>query len=455
MAMGKNIFYFVLFFLITLAGGFIFYIYYQETYVKLQTDLISVSVDNEYWTSGDVKVTVEYQNKDIKIKSYSFDGGKNWQDTNEYTVTENQELEIMLRTENGKKSKILPYLIENIDKDEPSIEVQDVIYVARGTTFSFENRYKVTDTTSGIRGKVQFSPSIIDTSVLGTIPVQVSVYDKAMNTSSKKFMIEVLEPNDPHLQEYNPDGTISVKGLTLSTTRTSLVKGTSMKVEAIVKPNKATNKNVIWTTSNETVATVDQIGTITAINSGSATITATTEDGHKSSDIRVTVTNQKVEVTKIELDRTTDVVTSNYGTITLTATVSPENATDPSVKWNSSNPSVAIVTDGVVRVRGEGTTSITATTSNGKVATYILTVVDNYTFQVKEVRMETGELMGYTIKIYQNGVDITKDVVAITDPFTARNEKKADEIEITMGNYSLLKDSIVFNYKSKKYTAKK
>lgn len=125
MAMGKNIFYFVLFFLITLAGGFIFYIYYQETYVKLQTDLISVSVDNEYWTSGDVKVTVEYQNKDIKIKSYSFDGGKNWQDTNEYTVTENQELEIMLRTENGKKSKILPYLIENIDKDEPSIEVQD------------------------------------------------------------------------------------------------------------------------------------------------------------------------------------------------------------------------------------------------------------------------------------------------------------------------------------------
>lgn len=69
--------------------------------------------------------------------------------------------------------------------------------------------------------------------------------------------------------------------------------------------------------------------------------------------------------------------------------------------------------------------------------------------------METGELMGYTIKIYQNGVDITKDVVAITDPFTARNEKKADEIEITMGNYSLLKDSIVFNYKSKKYTAKK
>lgn len=453
--MGKNIFYFVLFFLITIAGGFIFYIYYQENYIKLQTDLISVSVDNEYWTSEDVSVTVDYQNKNIKIASYSFDGGKNWQESNSYTVTENQELAIMLKTENGKKSKILPYRIENIDREVPTIEMQDVIYVAKGSNFTFDNKYKVTDTTSGIRGKVQFKPSIIDTSSLGTVQVQMSVLDRAMNTSSKSFVIEILEPNDPHLKDRNPDGTVSVKGLSLSTTKTSLVKGTSMKVEAIVKPTNATNKKVLWKTSNETVATVDATGVITAINSGSATITATTEDGSKSSDIRVTVTNQKIEVTKIELDRVSDSVTTNYGTITLTATVLPENATDPSVKWNSTNPSVAIVVDGVVRIRGEGTTQITATTSNGKVATYTLTVVDNYTFQVKEVRMDTGELMGYTVKIYQNGVDITKEVTAITDPFTVRNDGKKEEIEITMGNYSLLKDTLNFNYRSKKYTAKK
>ena len=453
--MGKNIFYTVLFFLITIAGGFIFYIYYQETYVKLQTDLISVSTNNEYWTAEDVEITVEYQNKDIKIQSYSFDGGKNWQESNTYTATENQELEIMLKSENGKKSKALSYRVENIDKEDPKIEVQDVIYVAKGSIFSFDNKYKVEDTTSGIRGKVQFKPSIIDTSELGTVQVQMTVLDKAMNTSSKNFTIEILEPTDPHLKEHNPDGTVSVTGLTLSATKVSLVKDTSMKVEAIVKPAKATNKKVIWKTSNETVATVDENGIIKAINSGSATITAITEDGNKASDIRVTVTNQKIEVTKIVLDRTTDTVTTNYGTITLTVTVSPENATDPSVRWNSSNPSVAIVTDGLVRIRGEGTTSITATTSNGKVATYILTVVDNYTFQVKEIRMETGELMGYTIKIYQNGLDITKEVTAITEPFTVRNDRKNDEIEITMGNYSLLKDTINFNYKSKKYTARK
>ena len=106
-------------------------------------------------------------------------------------------------------------------------------------------------------------------------------------------------------------------------------------------------------------------------------------------------------------------------------------------------------------MRGEGTTTITATTSNGKVATYILTVVDNYTFQIKEVRMETGELMGYSVKVYQNGVDITKNVTAITDPFTARNDKRQDEIAITTSNYSLIKDKISFQYKTKMYTASK
>lgn len=455
MAMKRNVFYFVLFFLITLAGGFIFYIYYQEAYVKLQTDLISISLNNEYWTAEDVEITVDYLNKDIKIKNYSFDGGKTWQEENKFVATENQVLEIMLKAENGKKSKAVFYRVENIDKESPTIEVQDVIYVAKGADFSFNNKYKVTDNTSGIRGKVQIKPSVVDTSELGAIPVQITVVDKAMNTSSKKFTIEVLNPNDPHLKEVNDDGTISVTGLSLSSTRTSLVKGTSVKVEAIVKPAKATNKKVIWKTSNESVATVDESGTITGVNSGSATITATTEDGEKSSDIRVTVTNQKIEVTKIELDRTSDTVTTSYGTITLTATVSPENATDPSVRWNSSKPNVAIVVDGVVRVRGEGTTTITATTSNGKVATYILTVVDNYTFQIKEVRMETGELMGYSVKIYQNGVDITKSVTAVTDPFTARNDKKQDEIAITTSNYGLIKDKISFQYKNKIYTASK
>ena len=113
--MRKNIFYSVIFFLMTLVGGFIFYIYYQEAYIVLKTDLISITLDNEYWTSEDVVVSVDYQNKDIKIDSYSFDGGKNWQSSNQFTASDNQELQIMLKTNNGRKSKVVPYRVENIE----------------------------------------------------------------------------------------------------------------------------------------------------------------------------------------------------------------------------------------------------------------------------------------------------------------------------------------------------
>lgn len=436
----------------TLVDGFIFYIYYQEAYIVLKTDLISITLDNEYWTSEDVVVSVDYQNKDIKIDSYSFDGGKNWQSSNQFTASDNQELQIMLKTNNGRKSKVVPYRVENIDKDNPEIEVDDIFYVAQGTPFTFDNKYKVKDSTSGIRGKVQFEPSFIDTTEIGSYQVRVSVVDKALNSDSKRFTVEVLDPKDPHLKDLTEGGTIPVTGLTLSATRLSLVKGSTTKVEAIVKPSRASNKKVTWLSTNENVATVKD-GVITALKPGSSTIRATTVDGEKSSDIRLIVTDQKVEVTKIELDRDSDTVTTAYGSITLVATISPENATDTSVRWSSTNPNVAIVdAKGTITIRGEGVTEIRATTSNNKVASYFLTVTDNYTFQVKEFRTETGELMGYTIKIYQNGVDITNQVTAIMEPFTAQNNGRENEISITMGNYALLKDSIVF-MKGKKYTA--
>lgn len=451
----KNIFYFVVFLFLMVSGGFMFYIYYQETYVKLDSELVSISVDNEYWTTEDVVVTVDYQNKDIKVSKYSFDGGKTWQKENQYTVTENKALKIVLKTSNGKKSEVIPYLVENIDREAPIIQVQDVIYVVQGSAFTFDGKYTVTDSTSGIRGEVQIEPSAIDTSAISSYEVEISAVDKAYNSDTKKILVEVLSPKDPRLQLMDQNGNIPVTGLTLTSSRLSLVKGTTASVQAIVKPASATNKKVIWTSSNEEVATVNNLGVITAIKAGSVTIKATTEDGNKSSEIKLTVTDEKVESTKIVLDRVSDVVTTTHGNIKLVATISPENTTDQSIKWNSSNPNVAVVVNGVVTIRGEGMTTITATTSNGKVATYALTVADEYTFQAKEIHLDTGELMGYTIKIYQNGVDITKGVTVITEPFTVRNDSLVSEIEISVSNYSLLKDTITFQYKSKKHIARK
>lgn len=325
--------------------------------------------------------------------------------------------------------------------------------MARGTDFTYKNKYSVIDLGSGIKGNVQIEPETIDTSAYNTFEVKISAQDRALNEITKKMIVEIVDPNDPILGGAKEK---PVTGLTLSDTTISLVKGTSQTVTAKVKPSNATNQAISWRSANENVATVDQKGVITGVQAGTTTITASTIDGSKSSDVRVIVTNERIEVTEITLDRISDTMTTDDEDIVLTPTIKPDNATNTSIRWNSSNTSVAIVVNGVVQIRGEGTTKITATTSNGKVATYTLTVVDNYTFQEREVLLATGELMGYTIKIYKNGVDITKDVTAITSPFTARNEgKERDEIEITIANHQQLGRSITFNYGAKRHTAYK
>ncbi len=455
--MNKNILYGFLFLLILGAGSFLFYIYYQENYIKLDKNLVHISVDTDYWTSQDVTVTVDYQNPDIEIDKYSFDGGQHWQKDNRFVVTENQTLEIVLRTKNKKKSEAISYRIDNIDKDAPEIVANQVLYVARGADFSFKNKYSVVETGSGIRGDITISPDHIDTSKFNTFEVEIKATDRAFNENTKKIIVEVVDPKDPVLDTTGTVKDVKVTGLTLSNTTISLVKGTSMKVSAKVKPSNATNQRVIWTTANDNVATVDSKGNIKGLTAGTTTITASTEDGSKSSTVRVIVTNEKILVTQVELDRKEDEVTSEHGNITLTATVKPDNATDTSIKWNSSNPNVAVVVNGVVTIRGEGKTTITATSSNGKTATYTLRVVDNYTFQEREVKDRDGEFVGYGIKIYKNGVDITNQVSSINSPFTARNAKKlnnlGDEIIITVANHKLLGKTITFTSGTKRHTA--
>ena len=81
---------------------------------------------------------------------------------------------------------------------------------------------------------------------------------------------------------------IPVTSVSLDQTAVELAEGGEVTLTATVKPDDATNKNVSWTSSNESVATVDN-GKITAVKAGSSIITVTTEDGNKSAICEVTV----------------------------------------------------------------------------------------------------------------------------------------------------------------------
>ena len=149
---------------------------------------------------------------------------------------------------------------------------------------------------------------------------------------------------------------IAVESITLDKTILDLTEGEWMRLTAAVLPENATNKTVIWESSDEKVATVVN-GIVTAVSTGEETITA--KAGERTASCTVTVSQKTVPVESISLNRTS--LTLEVGkSETLTASVSPENATDKTVTWESSNTSVATVEDGVVMAAAPGKATITA-----------------------------------------------------------------------------------------------
>ena len=151
-------------------------------------------------------------------------------------------------------------------------------------------------------------------------------------------------------------GFVEVTSITLDKTSLSLGVGGEETLTATVKPDNATDKTVTWTSSSESIATVKD-GKVKAIKNGTATITA--KAGDKTAKCIVVVSKSSVAVTSITLDKTSLSLTVGEEE-TLTATVKPDNATDKTVTWTSSNSAVATVDNGRVKGIKEGTATITA-----------------------------------------------------------------------------------------------
>ena len=191
--------------------------------------------------------------------------------------------------------------------------------------------------------------------VTGREPGTTTIY--AYNPASrirKECKVTVVETAQP----------VAVTGVSLNKNTLSLTEGENATLTATVEPANADNKNVIWTSADETVATVVN-GKVTAVKEGTTTITVTTEDSGKTAECQVTVNKKIIPVTSVTLDKNElSMVTGN--TAALTATVAPEDATDKSVAWTSADENIATVSaSGVVTAVKEGTTTITVTTNDG------------------------------------------------------------------------------------------
>ena len=173
--------------------------------------------------------------------------------------------------------------------------------------------------------------------------------------------------------------TVAAESISLDQTEMTLELGETAKLTATVLPAETTNKTVAWNSTDENVAAVYDDGTVEAVSEGSAVIVAVT-DNNKFALCAVTVVAQGdgyVEVTGIKLDSDSLELTAG-GTVRLTATVQPENATEPWISWSSSAPSVvAVREDGTLYALSSGTAEITAQAVNGITAKCAVTVSDD------------------------------------------------------------------------------
>lgn len=145
---------------------------------------------------------------------------------------------------------------------------------------------------------------------------------------------------------------------------TSMDKGATQQLKAKVSPDDKASQ-VVWSSSNEGVLTVDANGLVTAVGDGTASITATV-DGVSATTDAITVTTSVVKASGVKLSTANLKLTVGGEPSTLTAAVEPDNATNKNVSWSSSDPEVATVAGGVVTPVKAGAATITVTTEDGE-----------------------------------------------------------------------------------------
>jgi len=162
-------------------------------------------------------------------------------------------------------------------------------------------------------------------------------------------------------------------GITISPVKVTLyVGGETAALIATVSPSNATNKDVIWSSSNSNIVTVTSDGIINGIKEGTAIITATTKKGKTA---KCTVIVKEIKATGIKLDLSSVKIVVGES-VTLIATVSPDNTLNKNITWSSSNKNIASVSsNGVVTGVKAGKATIIAKTENGKTAKCVVTVV--------------------------------------------------------------------------------
>lgn len=300
-------------------------------------------------------------------------------------------------------------------------------YVASGTN-------KHTRAYTGQRFTVSAGGSSMSSIVIhGTSDKGVSGFTSPTWTNATKSYSgnEVtITPTDPTSDVYcTVSGTVSFSGVTvtvgggsggsstpiyptsisLSAESSSISIGATTQLTVGYTPSETNVKNVTYSSSDTSIATVSNTGLVTGVAQGSATITATAETSSGTTTATTSITVTPIAVTSVSLSSNSETIKVGK-TVTLIPTISPSNATNKNATWSSSNTGIATVSEGVVTGVSAGTATITVSTVDGnKTATCTVVVQESSaggeeTFSITYTDLPSTYQTGSTVYTADSGI---------------------------------------------------
>ena len=209
--------------------------------------------------------------------------------------------------------------------------------------------------------------------------------------------ISVISQDGLYMASCTVNVTVAVTGVTLnaSNVSTNLSVG-QYQLVATVTPDSTdgVKRTVTWTSSNPSVATVDENGLVSFVSSGNVTIVCKTDEGGYLAMCNFTIA---VPVDSVTLNHTDEIMSIGQ-TLTISATVLPATATNREVAWQSTNPKVATVDEkGVVTAVSSGTTTILCQTTDGTAivetcAIYVKQPITSLSLTTTEITVRKGQV---------------------------------------------------------------
>ncbi len=215
-----------------------------------------------------------------------------------------------------------------------------------------------------------------------------------------------------YLHHYQERGG-EVTGMTIKPETLTLLIGAKGQLTGETVPKWAVNQTMNWSSADASIASVDDRGLVTGVSEDTVAITVQSEEGNNTASCTVTVT-PFIEVTAVMLDEESiELELPQTITRQLTATIEPDNATNPNVLWRSYDEEIATVDEyGKVTGVTEGETTVVVMSENGGLTALSAVTVIEHT-----------EITGVTVepKILELIVSETGQLTATVEPEDASN----------------------------------